>query len=128
MGLPTLGHVKIDILSDSSLMFHCAPSTTGAQTVGGRLVKPKNFELTVLPIHKLVKTFVSTHCTVDIAAGGGATSSGLARLSDQLWERRPRANGRRDRSDSDLLGVLDVQRLRHLEPNEGWQVPRVSGH
>ncbi len=90
---PNLGHVKTDVIADSSLLFHHAPSTPGARIVGGKLVKPQDFELTVIPLHKLIKDFVAMHCSLDVAAEGGATSAGLARLCEELWMRSPVQKG-----------------------------------
>ncbi len=66
--------------------------------------------------------------TIDIAAEGGATSEGLSCLSDELWERSPAQTGAEDKVTSYLCSDVDVQRLRHLEPAEEWQVPRTADY
>ncbi len=44
-----------------------------------------------------MKTFVLAHCTIDIAAEGGATSEGRSRLVDELWECSPVQTGAEDK-------------------------------
>ncbi len=65
--------------------------------VNQKLVKPPDFQFSVLPIHKLVTAFVSEHCAIDIAAEGGATSEGFSRLAEELWERSPVQTGADDK-------------------------------
>ena len=67
--------MKIDIVGDSTLIFHLAHNTPGASVCGKQITKPKGWNFSVEGIHKLVKDYISMHCMVDMTAQGGATAA-----------------------------------------------------
>ena len=87
------GYLKIDIVGDSSLIFHLAHNTPGASSNGKQITKPKGWNFSVEGIHKLLKDYISMHCMVDMTAQGGATAAHFTKNLDELWERSPAGAG-----------------------------------
>ncbi len=55
------GYLKIDIVGDSSWIFHVAENTPGASMSGKKRLKPSGWEFSVEGIHRLVKDYISMH-------------------------------------------------------------------
>jgi hypothetical protein len=86
--LATMGHMKLEIIGDPSLILRggpCAPDATIGPT--GKVEKPGGWQPSVVEGRVHVKNFVGVTCSVDVAAEGGATCAGLGRLRDELRER-----------------------------------------
>jgi hypothetical protein len=83
------GYLKIDIVGDSTLIFHLAENTPGASVCGKKITKPAGWEFSVEGIHRLVKDYISMHCMVDMTAQGGATAAQFKKNLDELWTRSP---------------------------------------
>ena len=83
------GYLKIDIVGDSSLIFHVAENTPGASMSGKKGLKPAGWEFSVEGIHRLVKDYISMHCMIDMTAQGGATAAQFMKSINELWARSP---------------------------------------
>ena len=87
------GYLKIDVVGDSSLIFHLAHNTPGASMDGKKIIKPKGWDYSIEGIHKLLNAYISMHGMIDMTAQGGATAANFTRNLDELWKRSPAGAG-----------------------------------
>ncbi len=88
---------KVGAIADWGLMFHPGWSMPGvSKGVNGSLVELAGWDPSVTDVFELVKRYLTITGTCGMIAEGGVTCEGLARISKELWDRKPEIPGNED--------------------------------